>query len=62
MSLPAKLLNYQEAAALLSMPVGTLYALVHQGRIPHIRLSRRMVRFDPGELDSWLARRRVPCK
>jgi excisionase family DNA binding protein len=49
-----KLLTYKEAARFLSMPVGTLYAMVHERRVPHLRLSRRLVRFSEAELDEWL--------
>jgi len=56
---PHPLLTYKKAAARLGMPVGTLYALVSEGRIPHIRISKRMVRFDPVELDAWVDARRV---
>ena len=44
---PTGLLSYSAAAAYLSLPVGTVYALVNQKRIPHIRLSGRLVRFVP---------------
>ena len=55
----APLLSYQQASAVLGIPVGTLYALVHQKRIPHIRLSGRMVRFHPDALHAWLEERIV---
>ena len=54
-------LSYQQAASLLGVPVGTLYAWVHQKRVPHIRISGRLVRFDRTELVSWLEGRRVPA-
>jgi len=41
------LMTYQQAAEILGLPRGTLYALVHQNRVPHIRLGRRLIRFDP---------------
>lgn len=47
-------LRYREAAALLHMPVGTLYALVSRRQIPHIRLSPRLVLFDRETLEKWL--------
>jgi len=53
------LLTYNKAAARLGMPVGTLYAMVSEGRIPHIRFSKRMVRFDQDELDAWVDAQRV---
>jgi excisionase family DNA binding protein len=52
--------GYAFASAVTAIPVPTLYALVHQRRIPHNRLSRRMVRFKRAELERWLAERAVP--
>lgn len=47
-------LGYREAAEFLGMKLGSLYALVHQQRIPHIRLGSRLVRFDRDELVRWM--------
>ena len=49
------LMRYGAAAAFLSIPVGSLYALVHHKRIPHFRLSARTVLFLRAELEGWLA-------
>lgn len=54
-------LTYSQAADMLAVPVGTLYAWVHQKRVPHIRISGRLVRFDRDELIAWLEGRRVPA-
>ena len=40
----------------------TLYSLVHQNRIPHIRLSRRLVRFRRSDLRRWMSERLVRAK
>ncbi len=53
------LLDYNAAAQLLGIPRGTLYAWVSGGRIPHIRFSGRMVRFDPDEIEAWIDAQRV---
>jgi excisionase family DNA binding protein len=53
------MLTYIETARLLGLPVGTVYALVHQRRIPHVRLGPRLVRFRKEELDEWIARQQV---
>ena len=47
-------LNYEEAADYLNVAVGTLYAWVSQKRIPHVRLSGRLVRFRRAEFETWL--------
>lgn len=56
-----RFLNYSEAAKLLHIPKGTLYAWVHENRVPHIRLSPRMVRFDEAELLAFIDKHRVPA-
>jgi excisionase family DNA binding protein len=53
------LITYLQAACLLNMKLGTLYALVAQNRVPHVRLGRRLVRFSPGALQAWVAQRAV---
>lgn len=52
------LLTYKAVAALTSLPVGTLYAMVHDGTIPFVRLGARTVRFDQETLMAWMASRR----
>jgi excisionase family DNA binding protein len=56
------LVGYEDAARFLCMPLGTVYSLVSKGQVPHIRISRRLVRFDLGELRAWIDARRVPAK
>ena len=57
-----ELLTYAQASTMLNMKLGTLYALVAQNRIPHVRLGRRLVRFRLTELDTWLSRHSVEPK
>lgn len=54
-----QLVDYREAAEFLGLPIGTMYALVSRREIPCFRLGPRLVRFRMGELESWLAARRV---
>ncbi len=56
---PPDLMTYDEVAALLGVPKGTLYAWVHDRRLPHIRLGPRLVRFSRKALAAWLAERAV---
>lgn len=53
------LLDYHQVAARYGFKLGTLASWVARKQIPHIRLSTRMVRFDPADLDAWLEARRV---
>ena len=55
-----KLITYREAAELRGIPRGTLYALVHHNRIPHIRLGRRLVRFSQEALERFVEERTIP--
>lgn len=57
-----QLMRYETAAAMLGVPISTLYCWVSRRQIPHIRLSRRMVLFKQEELERWLAERRIPEK
>lgn len=52
-------LNYRDAARLLGIPVGTLRSMVCRRSVPHIRISPRVVVFDVGALEAWIASRRV---
>jgi excisionase family DNA binding protein len=49
------MMSYGDAAELLAVPVGTLYAWVHERRVPHVRLGPRLVRFSRAALEQWLA-------
>ena len=54
--------NYATLCERLSLKSGTAYALVYEKRIPHVRLGRRMVRFDPAEIQRWLEERKVSAR
>ena len=51
--------GYKAASEYLGVPTGTLYAKVRNGSIPHVRLGKRLVRFERSALDAWLAQNRV---
>ena len=55
----ADVLGYRAAAGLLGIPVGTLYAWVHQRRIPYYRLGPRSVRFSRSAMLTWLEQHAV---
>src|SRR4051794_4572179 len=57
----SELLTYQQVAKRYGLKVGTLYALVHERRIPHVKFSARFIRFRAAELDQWLAEHGVPA-
>lgn len=49
-----KLLTYAQASAYLNIPRNTLYTWTREGRIPHVRLGERTVRFRADDLDRWI--------
>lgn len=54
-----KYLTYPELAEALNLPLGTLYSKVAGRSIPHVRLGRRLVRFDAEEIARWLKAQEV---
>ena len=55
----SKLLTIKETAKLLGITESTLKGMIRRGAIPYIKLSPRVLRFDPEELDEYLDQRRV---
>lgn len=53
------LLDYQQAAVKLGVKIGTLRVMVSRKTVPHVRLGKRMVKFDPVALDRWIDSCRV---
>ncbi len=53
------LVNYKQAAEMIGLPLGTLYALVSQKRIPHVRLGKRLVMFSIPEIMAWIVEHKV---
>ncbi|MBI2376599.1 MAG: helix-turn-helix domain-containing protein [Deltaproteobacteria bacterium] len=50
-----QLLTYRRLSELTGIPIGTLKSWVHHGRIPHVRLGPRCVRFRAEDIEAWLA-------
>lgn len=53
-----KLLSVKEAVPVTGLSRHTLYAWVHQRRIPHVKLGSRVM-FDRVEIDRWIESRKV---
>lgn len=49
-----KLLTVSEVASLLSIKKISVYGLVNRKKIPYIKVSGRMLRFDRSEIVAWL--------
>ena len=55
----SKLMTIKETAKLLGITESTLKGMIRRGAIPYIKLSPRVLRFDPEELEEYLEQRRV---
>lgn len=53
-----RLININEAAEYTGLAVSTLYTMVSQRRIPHVKVGR-LVRFDITLLDAWIKQNTV---
>ncbi len=56
------MLTYATLARVTGIRVGTLYAMVCRGEIPHYRLAPRIVRFSASEIAAWMSRRYQPAR
>ncbi len=54
-----KIIDYNGAHEVTGICINTLYGLVSRRKIPHMRISARLVRFVKRELEEWLDSRRV---
>jgi excisionase family DNA binding protein len=54
----AHLIDAEQLSQRLGVKEGTIYDWVRRGKIPCLRLER-LIRFDPEEINLWLAERKV---
>lgn len=54
-----RFMSYQELSEEVGININTLYSMVKKKKIPHQRLSLRLVRFDRIEIDKWLDETKV---
>ena len=54
------IVSYAQAAKILDVALGTLYAWTSQRKIEHFRISNRCVKFSRKKLLAFLASRNVP--
>ena len=53
-----KLLNIEEAAALLNISVKSIYGLTCAKRIPYVKIGSRVL-FDPDEIKAWVEGQKI---
>lgn len=49
-----ELVGYADAEFITGLSRGSLRSRVHRKSIPHVRISRRTVRFKRSELEAWM--------
>jgi excisionase family DNA binding protein len=59
--IPERLLNISEAAEYLGVTKGTLYVWACRRRVPFVKIGR-LTKFDPGDLEKWVAMKKIPTK
>ena len=57
-SLAPRLIGIEQVAAYLNLSVHTLYRMVSERRIPHVKLGRAL-KFDLKEVDTWISKHTV---
>jgi len=53
-----RLMTIDELSKYLSIPKGSLYNMVNEGKIPHLKVGKR-VRFCKREIDEWLEAQKI---
>ena len=51
---PVKWLTVPDLAEMLNVSQGLIRSLVHKRMIPHCKLGKKLVRFDPQRIAQWL--------
>ena len=51
----SEFLNSKETAKMLRCPVGSIYQLVHQKKIPFIKKGEKKLLFKKSDIDAWIA-------
>ena len=49
------LMDVEQLAAYLRVHANSVYRLVRSKRIPHVRMSRKTIRFRKADIDRWLS-------
>ena len=54
-----KLLNVDEVAEILGVAKATIYCWTCQNKIPHIKLTKRLLKFRENEIIEWISQKSV---
>ncbi len=58
---PPKLLRVRDATEVLSISVSKMNDLYYGGKIPHVRVGKRSVRFRESDLESYVEANTLTC-
>ncbi len=54
-----KLLNIDEVAEMLGVTKGAIYAWVYQKKIPHVKITKRLLKFREKDIMDWISQKSV---
>ena len=54
-----KLLSVDEVSEMLGVTKATIYSWTSRNKIPHIKLSKRLLKFRKNDIEAWIAKRAV---
>ncbi len=54
-----KLLNIDELAEILGVTKATIYSWTSQNKIPHVKLTKRLLKFREQEIMDWISQKSV---
>lgn len=57
-----QLLKVPDLCELLQCRPSYVYGLVHERKLPFIKLGHRQLRFDPEKIEAWLAERALEAR
>ncbi len=54
-----KLLSVDELSKFLGVTKATIYSWTSRNKIPHIKLSKRLLKFRRNDIEAWIAKRAI---
>jgi excisionase family DNA binding protein len=54
-----KLLSIDELSEILGVTKATIYSWTYRNKIPHIKLSKRLLKFRRNDIEAWITKRAV---
>jgi excisionase family DNA binding protein len=54
-----KLLSVDELSKFLGVTKATIYSWTSRNKIPHIKLSKRLLKFRANDIEAWIAKRAI---